>query len=108
MKPGKMPGGLNMGAMMKQAQKLQQDMAKLQAELETREYTASSGGGVVTATVTGRMVKSLVIAPEAIDPEDPDMLCDMILAAVNEALSQAEETTQREMGKLTGGMPGLF
>jgi len=109
MKPGKgMPGGFNMNAMMKQAQKLQQDMQKLQEELETREYTASAGGGAVTATVAGKLVKSLVISPDCVDPEDVEMLTDLVLAAVNEALSQAEETTQKEMGKLTGGMPGLF
>jgi len=109
MKPGKgMPGGFNMNAMMKQAQKLQQDMQKLQEELESREFSASAGGGAVTAVVAGKLVKSLTISPECVDPEDVEMLTDLVLAAVNEALSQAEETTQKEMGKLTGGMPGLF
>ena len=108
MKPGRMPGGFNMNAMMKQAQKLQADMAKLQAELETREYQASAGGGAVTAVVSGKQLKSLTIAPDAVDPDDVEMLCDLVLAAVNDALNQCEETTAREMQKLTGGMPGLF
>ncbi len=108
MKPGgKMPGGFNMNAMMKQAQKLQADMAKLQAELEEREYTASAGGGAVTATVQGKTLKTLSISPDAVDPDDVEMLCDLVLAAVNDALSQAEETNAREMGKLTGGMGGM-
>ena len=108
MKPGKMPGGFNMNAMMKQAQKLQQDMARLQEELEAREYEATAGGGAVKAVVCGKKLKTLEISPDAVDPEDVEMLCDLVLAAVNEALTQAEETSAREMQKLTGGMPGLF
>lgn len=107
MKPSKVPGGFNMNNLMKQAQKMQQDMARLQEELENREYTASSGGGMVTATVCGKQLKALEIKPEAVDPEDVEMLCDLVTAAVNEALGQAEETTSREMQKLTGGMPGM-
>lgn len=110
MKPGKMPGGFNMNAMMKQAQKLQNDMAKLQGELELREYTATAGGGVVSATVCNKQIKALTISPDAVDPEDVEMLCDLVTAAVNDALNQAEETTAQEMQKLTGGagMGGLF
>lgn len=108
MKQGKIPGGMNMNAMMKQAQKLQQDMARLQEELEAREFTASSGGGVVTAVVCGKKLQSLEISPDAVDPEDVEMLSDLVMAAVNEALFQSEETMATEMGKLTGGMPGLF
>lgn len=109
MKQGKMPGGgFNMNAMMKQAQKLQQDMAKLQEELEQREFTASSGGGAVKCTVSGKQIKALTISPDCVDPEDVDMLGDLIMAAVNEALAVSEETISSEMGKLTGGMPGLF
>ena len=108
MKPGRMPGGFNMNAMMKQAQKLQADMAKLQAELEAREFQASAGGGAVTAVVSGKQLKSLTISPDAVDPDDVEMLCDLVLAAVNDALNQCEETTAREMQKITGGMPGLF
>ncbi len=107
MKPGKMPGGFNMNAMMKQAQKLQQDMAKLQEELEQRTYEASAGGGAVTAVVAGKQLKSLNISPDAVDPDDVEMLCDLVMAAVNEALHQAEETTNSEMQKLTGGMGGM-
>ncbi|MEA4919992.1 MAG: YbaB/EbfC family nucleoid-associated protein [Clostridiaceae bacterium] len=107
MKPGKMPGGFNMNALMKQAQKMQEDMAKLQAELETREFTASAGGGAVKAVVCGKLLKSLEISPEVIDPEDSDMLCDLIMAAVNEAMSQCEEITAGEMQKITGGAQGL-
>ena len=107
MKPGKMPGGFNMNALMKQAQKMQEDMARLQAELETREFVASAGGGAVKATVCGKVVKSLEISPEVVDPEDIEMLTDLILAAVNEAMTQCEETTAREMQKITGGMQGL-
>ena len=83
-------GGMNMN-MMKQVQKMQQDMMKMQQELETKTYTAAAGGGVVSATVTGkRELKEVVIAPEAVDPEDVEMLQDMIVAAVNEALGSGE------------------
>ena len=104
-------GGMNQAGMMKQAQKMQQEFMKMQEELEQKEFTAKSGGGVVTATVNGkRELLSVKIKPEAVDPDDVEMLEDMVLAAVNEALRDATETTEREMGKLTGGMnmPGLF
>lgn len=104
-------GGANMQQLARQAQKLQQQMEKVQEELEAREFEASAGGGVVTAKVNGKKeLLSLGIKPEAVDPDDVEMLSDMIVAAVNEALRQAAETTEREMGKLTGGMgmPGLF
>ncbi len=109
MKPGKMPqgGGFNMNALMKQAQKMQDDMAKLQAELELREYEASAGGGAVKATVCGKQVKSLVIKPEVIDPDDGELLCDLVMAAVNEALRIGEETAAAEMQKITGSMPNM-
>lgn len=105
-----MPGG-NMQAMMRQAQKLQQTMMEKQAELEAREYEASAGGGVVTAKVNGKKeLLALTIKPEAVDPDDVEMLEDTVMAAVNEALRAASEATEKEMGKLTGGMniPGLF
>lgn len=105
-----MPGG-NMQAMARQAQKLQQKMMEMQAELEAREYEASAGGGVVTARVNGKKeLLALSIKPEAVDPEDVEMLEDTVMAAVNEALRTASETTEKEMGKLTGGLniPGLF
>jgi len=97
-------GGMNMN-MIKKAQQMQQDMMKMQAELEAKEYSASSGGGVVTAVVTGRHeLKSLVIDPEAVDPEDVEMLQDMIVAAVNEAMRAADSEMSDSMSKLTGGL----
>ncbi len=104
-------GGANMQQMMRQAQKLQQQMEKVQAEIEAREFEASAGGGMVTAKVNGKKeLLGLVIKPEAVDPDDVEMLSDMVVAAVNEALREAAEVSEREMGKLTGGlnMPGLF
>jgi len=108
--PGMM-GGANMQQLARQAQKLQQQMAEMQAALEAREFEASAGGGMVTVKVNGKKeLLSLVIKPEAVDPEDVEMLQDLVMAAVNEALRQAAETVEREMGKMTGGlnMPGLF
>lgn len=98
---------MNMNAIMKQAQKMQDEMAKLQAELETREFTASAGGGAVKATVCNKLVKNLEISPEVIDPEDSELLADLIMAAVNEAMTQSEETAAAEMQKITGGMSGM-
>ena len=101
--PG-MGGGMNMN-MLKQAQKMQQDMMRLQQELQEKEYQAAAGGGVVSATVNGKHeLKALVIDPEAVDPDDVEMLQDMIVAAVNEAMRMAEEATNSEVSKLTGGM----
>ena len=100
----------NMQNMIKQAQKMQDQMTQLQAELDEREYTASAGGGAVSATVSGkREVVRLEIKPEVVDPEDVEMLSDLITAAVNEALRQAVETSEAEMNKITGGLniPGL-
>ena len=108
--PGMGMGG-NMQQLARQAQKLQQQMTEKQAELEAQEFEASAGGGMVTAKVTGKkQLVALTIKPEAVDPEDVELLQDMVLAAVNEAIKQAEETVEREMGKITGGigMPGLF
>ena len=97
-------GGINMN-MIKQAQKMQQDMARMQAELEEKEYTAQAGGGMVEAVVTGkRVVKSIKVDPEAVDPEDVEMLQDMIVAAVNEALRAAESDSASTMQQLTGGL----
>ena len=97
-------GGMGMNAnMLKQAQKMQQDMMRMQQELQ--EYEAAAGGGVVTATVTGkRELKALEIDPEAVDPDDVEMLQDMIVAAVNEALRAAENDAASTMQKLTGGL----
>jgi hypothetical protein len=96
---------------MKQAKKIQEQMAKLQEELEQKTVEASAGGGVVTVVANGKKeVVEIKIAPEAVDPDDVEMLQDLILAAVNEALRRAEEMVQEEMSKLTGGLsiPGLF
>ncbi len=102
-------GGMNQAAMMKQAQKMQRDLMQMQEDLEQQSYTASAGGGVVKATVSGkREVTELVIDPEAVDPDDVDMLQDMIIAAVNEALRKAEEASAQSMSRLTGGLGGLF
>ena len=101
--PG-MPGG-NMQQMLKQAQKMQEKLAKVQEELEAREYEASAGGGMVTVKANGtKEILALTIQPEAVDPEDVEMLQDMVMAAVNEVLRQVEETSSQEMGKLTGGL----
>lgn len=108
--PGMMGGG-NMQQLQRQAMKLQQQMTKMQEELEEREYEATAGGGVVTAKVNGKKeLVALTIKPEAVDPDDVEMLQDTVMAAVNEALRTATETSEREMGKLTGGMNlgGLF
>ena len=97
-------GGMNMN-MVKQVQKMQQDMQKMQAELENKEYTAAAGGGVVSATVTGRReLRAVSIDPEAVDPDDVEMLQDMIVAAVNEALRTAEEDMAATMQQITGGL----
>ena len=101
----------NMNQMIKQAQKMQEDMAALQEDLEAREYTATSGGGVISVTVDGKhLIKSIKINPDAIDPEDPEMLEDLITVAVNEAIGNAAKTAEDEMSAITGGLnlPGMF
>ena len=104
---GGMGGGMNMN-MIKQAQKMQQDMLKMQQELQEKEYSATAGGGVVSATVNGaHELKALTIDPEAVDPEDVEMLQDMIVAAVNEAMRSADSDASGSMQKLTGGLGGL-
>ena len=101
---GGMGGGMNMN-MIKQAQKMQQDMMKMQQELQEKEYEAKAGGGVVIATVNGKHeLKNLVIDPDAVDPDDVEMLQDMIVAAVNEAMRAADTDAASSMQKLTGGM----
>ncbi len=109
--PRGMGGGANMNQMIKQAQKMQEQMLKMQEELEEKVFEASSGGGVVNVKISGK--KELVeinIKPEAVDPDDVEMLQDLIVAAVNEGLRKADESSANEMSKLTGGMniPGLF
>ena len=98
-------GGGNMNNMIRQAQKMQQDMLKAQEELEGKTYEAGAGGGVVSATVSGRKeLVSVTIDPEAVDPEDVEMLQDLIVAAVNEALRKANEDAAGQMAKFTGGL----
>ena len=106
-----MPGGMNQAAMMKQAQKMQQEMLRMQEELENKTYSATTGGGMVKASVNGKHeVLELSINPEAVDPDDVEMLQDMIIAAVNEAMRAAETDSANNMSRLTGGMNlgGLF
>ena len=99
-----------MGGMIKQAQKLQKQMARMQEELAERTVEASSGGGMVKVVANGKQeVVSIQIEPEVVDPDDVDLLQDLVLAAVNDALKQSQEMVSAEMGKLTGGLniPGL-
>ena len=106
-----MPGGMNQAAMMKQAQKMQQEMLRMQEEMENKTYSATAGGGMVTASVNGKHeVLELKINPEAVDPDDVDMLQDMIIAAVNEAMRTADADAANNMSRLTGGLNlgGLF
>lgn len=109
---GGFPGGMgNMGNMMKQMKKVQKQMEEMQGQLEETEIEASAGGGAVTVKVNGkREVIGITIDEAVVDPEDVEMLQDLVLAAVNEALREAENMMTKEMGKLTGGMniPGLF
>jgi DNA-binding YbaB/EbfC family protein len=110
---GGFPGfGGNMNNMMKQAQKMQRDMEKLQEELNEKTVEATAGGGAITVVVTGKKeIKEINIKPEVVDPDDVEMLQDLIVAAVNEAIRKAEEMVNNEMGKIAGGLgnfPGLF
>lgn len=101
----------NMANMMKKVQKLQADMAKLQEELKTRTLESTAGGGAIKIVVNGeKQILSIKIDPGAADPQDIEMLEDMIMAAVNEALKKVDDMMAQEMGKLTGGMkiPGMF
>ena len=109
---GGMPmGGMNQMQMMKQAQKMQQDLMKMQEEMQSKEYEATAGGGVVTAVVNGQKeLLRIAIDPEAVDPDDVEMLQDMVVAAVNEAMRKADAESAANMSKLTGGLNlgGLF
>ena len=108
---GGMPGGMNQAAMMKQAQKMQQEMLRMQAEQEAKTFTAKAGGGMVAATVNGKHeMVVLEINPEAVDPDDVEMLQDMVIAAVNEAMRAADQEAANNMSRLTGGLNlgGLF
>lgn len=103
-------GGMNMNAMIKKAQKMQEEMVKAQEELGQKEYTATSGGGTVTAVVKGsNEIVSLKLNPEVVDPDDIEMLEDLIVTAVNQALKTADEESAAIMRQATGGgMPGMF
>ena len=103
-------GGMNMQALMKQAQQMQEQLKKAQEELKASEFVGSAGGGMVKVTVSGaKEVLAVSINPQAIDPDDIEMLEDMVAAAINATVKQVDETAEAEMGKLTGGMniPGL-
>ena len=105
--PGGMPG--NMNNIMKQAQKMQKQMEEAQAQLEESSYTATSGGGAVEVTISGKKeITSIKFDPEVVDPDDIEMLEDLTMAAVNEAISKIEEVSAQKMSKITGGMGGLF
>ena len=106
-------GAQNMQAMIRQAQKMQEDMAALQEELDAREYEVKAGGGVVAVKINGKKeVLSIDIKPEIVDPDDVETLSDILVAAVNEAIKRVESTNSSEMEKITGsmgmGMPGMF
>ena len=106
-----MPGGMNQAAMIKQAQKMQQDMLRMQEEMENKTYTAAAGGGMVKAPVNGKhQLMALEIKEEAVDPDDVEMLQDMVIAAVNEAIRDADTDSANNMSRLTGGLNlgGLF
>ncbi len=115
----KLPKGMgggpsNMQSMIKQAQKMQEDMAALQEDLDNREYDIKAGGGVVSVKINGKLeVQNIEIAPEIVDPDDIETLSDILTAAVNEAIKKVNAVNSEEMGKVTGslnmpGMPGLF
>ena len=110
--PKGMGGGpQNMNAMIKQAQKMQEDMAALQEDLDAREYDISAGGGVVGVKINGKKeIISIDIKPEIVDPDDIETLSDILVAAVNEAIKRVEDTNNSEMAKITGsvGLPGMF
>ena len=110
--PNGMGGGpSNLNAMIKQAQKMQEDMAAKQEELDAREYDVSAGGGVVAVKINGKKeILSIDIQPEIVDPDDIETLSDILVAAVNEAIKRVEDTNNAEMSKITGsmGLPGMF
>ena len=109
--PKGMGGPQNMQAMLRQAQKMQEDMAAKQEELDAREYDISAGGGVVNVKINGKKeILAIDLSPEIVDPDDIETLSDILVAAVNEAIKRVEDTNSEELGKITGpmNMPGLF
>ncbi len=109
---GGMPGNMNLNNLMKQAQKMQQQMEQVQSELEQKSLEITSGGGAVKVVISGKkQIQSIEISKDVVDPDDIEMLQDLIITAVNEAVRQADEMVNKEMGKVTGGMNmpgGLF
>ncbi len=104
-------GGQDMNAMIHQARKMQDQITALQEDIEQRSFTGTAGGGAVTTVVKGnKTIESITLKPEVVDPEDIEMLQDLIVSAINEAINTVEETTEKEMSKITGGvaLPGLF
>lgn len=100
-----------MNQMIRQAQKMQDQITELQEDIESREFTATAGGGAVEVTLSGKKeIKTLNLKPEVVDPEDIEMLQDLIISAINEAVNNIETTTENEMSKITGGVsiPGMF
>lgn len=109
--PKNIGGAQNMNSMIKQAQKMQDQITELQEDIEARDFSATAGGGAVEVVLTGKKtIKSLTLKPEVVDPEDIEMLQDLIISAVNEAVNNIESTTEAEMSQITGGvsLPGLF
>ena len=109
--PKNMGGAQNMQSMLRQAQKMQEDMAAMQEELDAKEYEVSAGGGMVTVRINGKKeILSMDIKPDLGDPDDIEMLSDILVAAVNQAIGQVEAANTEAMGKITGSMsmPGLF
>lgn len=109
--PKNMGANQNMNSMIRQAQKMQEQITELQNDIEERDFSATAGGGAVEVILSGKKtMKSLTLKPEVVDPEDIEMLQDLIISAVNEAVNNIEKTTEEEMNKITGGvaLPGLF
>lgn len=109
--PRGMGGGANMNQMIKQAQKMQEQMLKMQEEMESKTYEAAAGGGAVKVVIDGkREIKEVVLSPEVVDPDDIEMLQDLIVAAVNEGLRKVDAESSAQLGSITGGLniPGLF
>ena len=104
-------GGMNMQQMMKQAQKMQKQMEEMQAELANKSLEVSAGGGAIKVTINGeKQITDLTISPDVVDPDDVEMLQDLVISAVNEAIRQMDESANAQMSRITGGMnlPGLF
>ena len=109
--PKNMGANQNMNSMIRQAQKMQEQITELQNDIEERDFSATAGGGAVEVVLSGKKtMKSLTLKPEVVDPEDIEMLQDLIISAVNEVVNNIEKTTEEEMNKITGGvaLPGLF